>query len=402
VLNASKLIKHESENWVKDGIITPEQQTLILARYPEKAKGNPLLVFFSIIGFLLIGSGIILIFATNWWRIPLPIRLFLSFVPLWMAMALCAYTALKKYASAPFREGCATFLSLSFFATLALVTQSFHSHNDIQLYLLICGLGTLPVAYLFKSKAALSVSVGCGLAAPFFGFPLLLAIPMFYFELRKDNSRVLHSYLLLLFAALAVRTLFEYMQPASMHIMWSAGMLFILLDGAYRKVSPMYFRTPLKVFGCLVFGIYIGVMSWNWDTSYIIYSRPLYEFPWMPLVLFCAYLSLRIVKWYGPVPTDALAASAMVLALLPASQGIVANIFMLALGILLIFWGSKKFHAIYLNTGMVLLVALIGMRFFDSNLSLLVRGIVFILLGAGFLAANIFISRIKKKGDAAV
>lgn len=41
-----------------------------------------------------------------------------------------------------------------------------------------------------------------------------------------------------------------------------------------------------------------------------------------------------------------------------------------------------------LNAGMVVAAALIIARFFDSDLSFVVRGVAFILIGTGFLAAN--------------
>ena len=40
-----------------------------------------------------------------------------------------------------------------------------------------------------------------------------------------------------------------------------------------------------------------------------------------------------------------------------------------------------------------ILALLFTVRFFDSDMSILFRGIAFILIGAGFLGANIWISR---------
>ena len=48
-----------------------------------------------------------------------------------------------------------------------------------------------------------------------------------------------------------------------------------------------------------------------------------------------------------------------------------------------------------LNMGMLMLTALILLRFFDSNYSFVIRGVVFILLGISFLAANGIIARRK-------
>ena len=70
---------------------------------------------------------------------------------------------------------------------------------------------------------------------------------------------------------------------------------------------------------------------------------------------------------------------------------------MLALGIFYIVQGSRALALNKLNFGMGLVVLLIGIRFFDSNLDLLGRGIVFILLGGALLGINVHISR-KRRG----
>ena len=48
-----------------------------------------------------------------------------------------------------------------------------------------------------------------------------------------------------------------------------------------------------------------------------------------------------------------------------------------------------------MNFGLLAVTALIVARFFDSDLSFLLRGLVFIALGLAFLATNIFMLRRK-------
>ena len=50
-----------------------------------------------------------------------------------------------------------------------------------------------------------------------------------------------------------------------------------------------------------------------------------------------------------------------------------------------------------LNAGMVIAAALIVARFFDSGLSFVVRGVAFILIGTGFLAANWILLKKRKE-----
>ncbi len=60
--------------------------------------------------------------------------------------------------------------------------------------------------------------------------------------------------------------------------------------------------------------------------------------------------------------------------------------------------GCKRLRLRELNGGMFLLSVLIVTRFFDSEFGFLARGIAFIVLGIGFLAANLVIARRKRRG----
>jgi hypothetical protein len=74
-----------------------------------------------------------------------------------------------------------------------------------------------------------------------------------------------------------------------------------------------------------------------------------------------------------------------------------SNLIMLSIGVGFIIYGAKNTALSHINTGMAAVCALIVMRFFDSDLDLFWRGIVFLLLGAGFLFVNLKILRAKKQ-----
>lgn len=64
-----KWFLNEIDLWINEGIIAPDQGAALKARYP--APGESLawgrIIFFSI-GAVLIGLGVILLFAYNWQR----------------------------------------------------------------------------------------------------------------------------------------------------------------------------------------------------------------------------------------------------------------------------------------------------------------------------------------------
>jgi len=78
---------------------------------------------------------------------------------------------------------------------------------------------------------------------------------------------------------------------------------------------------------------------------------------------------------------------------------IFSNIMLFALGIYNILLGGRKLRLGQLNLGMLLLIYIIVLRFFDMDLSLLQRGIAFIVLGIAFLVCNITVFRKKKRGN---
>lgn len=71
------------------------------------------------------------------------------------------------------------------------------------------------------------------------------------------------------------------------------------------------------------------------------------------------------------------------------------NAYLFALGLGLLVAGLRTNKLGRVNVGLLALSALIIARFFDSDLSFLARGVAFILVGAGFLTANVVILRRK-------
>ena len=76
---------------------------------------------------------------------------------------------------------------------------------------------------------------------------------------------------------------------------------------------------------------------------------------------------------------------------------IICNVILFVLSFLCIFDGARKIDLYNANIGMVALCTLIILRFFDSELPLSTRGIVFLFLGVGFLLFNLYLVKTKKK-----
>jgi hypothetical protein len=73
------------------------------------------------------------------------------------------------------------------------------------------------------------------------------------------------------------------------------------------------------------------------------------------------------------------------------------NIVFFTLGIKFLIQGIRDDRLGLANQGLLFLVLIIGTRFLDIEFSFLVRGVVFVLLGIGFLVTNLWMVRKKKE-----
>jgi hypothetical protein len=78
---------------------------------------------------------------------------------------------------------------------------------------------------------------------------------------------------------------------------------------------------------------------------------------------------------------------------------IIANILVLFIGISEIKRGTKLNHLGILNFGLLLITILITCRFFDTNLSFVIRGILFITIGLGFFLTNYFMLKKRNRNE---
>lgn len=397
-------LKRESEKWVEDGIITTQQCSQIQLRYPKEKEGNPLLLFFAVIGSLLVGTGIILVFATNWWKLPSGIRVALAFAPLVAAQGLCLYTFFKKYDSAPFREGGAVLLSLAFFATVALIGQIFHTSSDMESYMLLCLLLTLPAAYFFRSRTAISIYVFGSLfsswAWPVWVVLLIagLSLPYFYFMLVHASRRRGDNYLLLLLSLLVFDAIFlssgYWLGIYETMVLCSFAML--LIDALFRRLGGEYFFTSAKFLSIFIMTTVILTTALNLSYREEINIVMLM----ITAVIAIVYFVLRTGRLSDLSSTDLMLGAGIILAIGARSAGLTGFLLAIGLGIFYIVQGSRTLMLRKINYGMALIILIILMRFFDSALGLLGRGVLFILAGSVFLGFNLYISRKRKEKSA--
>jgi hypothetical protein len=78
---------------------------------------------------------------------------------------------------------------------------------------------------------------------------------------------------------------------------------------------------------------------------------------------------------------------------------VLGNLVVLGLGLYYIWLGTQRNHLLILNFGLIMLSLLIICRFFDTEISFAIRGLLFLLMGGMFFAANIYLLKRRTKND---
>jgi uncharacterized membrane protein len=158
-------LAHDVAVWQREGLITAEQEGAILARI---GAGEPRLVgalrlgwlitAVSLIGSIILGAGVVLLFATNWNAMPDWFRTFVVFAGMAIAYG-SGYVLTYRYGMD--RIGGALLLLgvLLFEAGLFLFAQIYNMPVDSPVLLLLATIGIAPVAYAFGSRIVLLLSI---------------------------------------------------------------------------------------------------------------------------------------------------------------------------------------------------------------------------------------------------
>jgi hypothetical protein len=73
------------------------------------------------------------------------------------------------------------------------------------------------------------------------------------------------------------------------------------------------------------------------------------------------------------------------------------NVYLFIVSVTRLIIGIRTNNLSVMNTGMLMLAALILARFFDSEIDFVIKGLVFIFIGIGFLTVNVVTLRRKRR-----
>jgi len=158
----AKRLRRELPVWVERGWVTPGGDSAILEHVVAQGSGFGFLAYaFSILGVLLLGSGIITYFAANWALMPKIIKLVILFGGMWAAYGIAAY--LLRRGDSPHLGQAILLLGVMLFgANIMLIAQIYHIDSHYPDGVLSWSAGALLAAYLLRSQPAMIAALGLG------------------------------------------------------------------------------------------------------------------------------------------------------------------------------------------------------------------------------------------------
>jgi len=424
---------------VAQGVLETQAAERLRRHYgdPDMAGGTAnrwAIILFSIVGAVLIGGGIILLLAHNWDELTRPMRALISIAPLALTAALGAWILWTGKPGTAWREGVGAAQTLAIGSSIALVAQTYNLGGRFDEFMLTWSLLSLPIAYLLRATCPIllylvgilvwagSESYQPGTALWY--YPLLAAaLPFVWWSARENRY---HPRSVLLGWVLAITACYGIGFAAGRVCddlgVWPAvyGGLFVLLylTGArWWSEAASRWQRPFQNVGALgAVGLALGLGygdAWsgvsgsavNWHSvdslqagfqlaaaaifplaALVLWVRSFCRRVWSEIML-GAVAFLSSAGWIIAAMYDAVMISAVLF-----------NVYLAAFGIGTLVVGLRARRLGTVNAGMAVLAAVILCRFFDSDLSFIVRGVAFIVVGIGFLSTNLMLLRWKQEG----
>ncbi len=423
---------------VEAGIITPETAGNIKEWYELKKEpgSNRFILVLGIFGSLLVGLGIILLVAHNWDQFSRLIKTFFSFLPLLLAQVICLFVLIRKKDNAVWSESSAVFLFFSIAASMALISQVYHVNGSLSSFLLTWLLLSFPLIYIMPSSGVsmlyIGVSTWYGVEIGYFGMfnsnhtempywyliLLALAFPHYYhlWKNRKEsNFFTLHNWVIAVSLIIMLGTFMGSRYPYPEWAFVGYLTLFSIFYGIGRSVyftRSKAIANPFLLLG--IAGVIVILMIWSFGEvgKEIVadHSNKTAFFTWLfsyitiaflivnCLLIFVLQKSKALIN-YSPVEISPfiLALSILAISHFPPVAPFMINGWILLIGLYYVRRGSRENHLGILNFGLLIILTLAVIRFFDDSIPFVWRGLFFLVTGAGFFIANYWMLRKRKQ-----
>ncbi len=423
--NMSRFTK-ELDELQSNGVITPEIADRIRAYYKQPNSGNSrMMIAFGIIGALLVGMGIVLIIAHNWDNLSDGVKLLLGFAPLVVAQVIAGFLIVKQSSSKAWTESTAVILIFAIATSISVVSQVYNIHGNLGNFLLAWTVLSLPVIYLLRSwVASLLYWIGITWYATEVGYSFwsrahlpgyywllaLAALPFYIGMIRQRpnaNAIAFHNW----FIAISLVIVLPLGHGSNGDELLIGA--YMALFSSYIIIGQLpYFASRKLISNAFLVGgsagtiILLLFLTFEWPelgdkTSDWWMSSPL--FAWIILFVIASGLLFRLGSTIGYRNILSKSYTFLIFLVLFAiglSNPVVArgltNVIILALGVFTIREGAQSDKLWKMNYGLLILSVLIICRFFDTDMSFVIRGLLFVAIGLGFFGTNFYMMKKRK------
>ena len=353
-------IKNEIASWRSEGIINNILAETLIGRYKTVApKVSWGAIIVGSFGALMIGLGIIALFAANWDSLNRPARAAVAVTPLIVCGLIGIIASFKNVKAMAFWEPLGILWCVSTVAAVCLVAQTYQVGGSVPGLVLLVALLTLPIAWLTKSVAIM-------MFWPLFA--IIWAAASEDFE-GKSWSLLVKSFALMV---LSLPAFIAFLRRKPYRAALVAGL--IVTGLLYSLGAAIMTLTVIPYTSCVDPEVSVMVF---WVLSAIVLGLGAkFKLPTWPMIA-----------------TIVISGAAMTTVSL--------EIWIFGLSILIavsIAWyGIWRVKLSYMNIGAALFLWLLLAKFFESKISFTIKGIVLICSGVALTLLNVAMTQFKKR-----
>lgn len=364
-MDRKEWMRREIAGWREEGIVDAPTAEKLLVRYAPASRSlswGALLA--GGFGALLIGLGIIALFAANWTCFDRPARAAIAVTPLVVCGLVALLASARGWKSRVLWEALGILWCVSTAAAACLVAQTYQVGGSAPGLILFVALLTVPIVWLSRSVAMMAA------------WPML-AIIWTFARLDREAASWALAFEALLFMALSLPAFIAFVRRKPGRGSLVTGSL---LTGFVYSLG-----VAIMLIGAL------PVESW--------FGYGLSTSVFVGIVWFCSAvvaltgLGFRLPTW--PFTAALVAAGAAV-----ATAGVdqpTMYMLSLSLAIALTAVGVRKLRLSYTNVGACLFLLLVLVKFCASDVSFTIKGIVLILAGLALTALNVVFVRYRRR-----
>jgi uncharacterized membrane protein len=423
-------LRQEVARWRAEGLVDEALVQRLLARYPETTERGWGRIVLSALGAVLVGLGVILVFAYNWQAIPKAVKLALAFGALAAAHGAAMARDRRQPPNRALVEGLHALGTMLFGAAIWLVAQIYHIDEHYPNAFLVWSLGALALAWAMPSLvqallALFLVAFWAGVEvfqfrAAMHAAPLLVAAGVLPLAWRRRSPALLFWALAVLVAVTAFAVAGIDFDPL-VALLYVTGAAILIASIAAPETSFPEAERPLHAVGLFVVLACNFVLSFPGLAGYLgrqHFARPeLAAYLGVAATLFAA--SLAAAAWrlsrggwgrldayrHGQAALIAVGVAIVAGCMLAHVKGggwavaLPFNVIGLALATLLILEGSARLQPRLVGAGCLYFALITVSRYADLFGSLLARAAVFVALGVGLFLVGNFYARNRRRAQ---